>query len=344
MLLALIVVTGGAVRLTGSGLGCPTWPRCADDSFVTQPEFAAHGWIEFGNRLVTAAVGLLMLAMPLVALRLRERRVDLVLLSFGLWLGFLGQIVLGGLTVLFDLHPALVAGHFLLSMLLLLDVVVLDRRAHLSAGQVPELRVPGLSRSRYARQGAGPVQPGTRRELVWLARLAASVAAATLVLGTVVTGTGPHSGDGGEVKRFGFDIASVAQLHADAAMLLVGLTAALVFAVRLADATAEARRMSTLLVATVLAQAGVGFTQYFTGVPVALVELHIAGATAIWVVTLRLWLATSHRPPLARPSSNVAEPTGTGDTDKPADGSTPDQPTTPGPTTDDDLALSPTAP
>ncbi len=269
-LLALIVVTGGAVRLTGSGLGCPTWPTCGDNSFVTRPEYSAHGWIEFGNRLLTVAVGLVMLLLPLVSLRLTERRRDLVALSFGLWLGFIGQVVLGGLTVLFKLHPALVAGHFLLSMLLLVDVVVLDRRA---------------------RQGAGPVRPVGRPELVWLARALALVAGAVLFLGTVVTGTGPHSGDSAEAKRFGFDITTVAQLHADAAMVLVGLVIATVLAVRPGGAPAEAVRATTALAAVVLAQAGVGFTQYFTGVPVALVELHIAGATVLWILTLRVWLA-----------------------------------------------------
>jgi cytochrome c oxidase assembly protein subunit 15 len=127
------------------------------------------------------------------------------------------------------------------------------------------------------------------------------VAAAVLVLGTVVTGAGPHSGDAGEVKRFGFDVATVAQVHADAAMLLVGLSAALVFAVRLAGATVQVRRTSTLLVAAVLAQAAIGFTQYFTGVPVGLVELHIAGATTIWIITLRLWLAAAERPDVRGP-------------------------------------------
>jgi cytochrome c oxidase assembly protein subunit 15 len=288
VLLAGIVVTGAAVRLTGSGLGCPTWPKCTGESFVTTPEMAGHGWIEFGNRLLTIVVGLGMLATPLVALRLRDKRRDLVLLSLGLWLGFLGQVVLGGLTVLFDLHPALVAGHFLVSMLLLLDVVVLDRRA---------------------RQGPGEVRPLPGKELLlWLARLTAVVAAATLVLGTVVTGTGPHSGDEGEIARFGFDLQNVAQLHADAAMLLVGLTVALVFAVRLADASAEARRMSNLLVVSVVAQAGIGFAQYFTGVPVVLVELHVTGATVMWIFTLRLWLATAERPPAAPTPSPERDP------------------------------------
>ncbi|WP_165034878.1 COX15/CtaA family protein [Candidatus Protofrankia californiensis] len=288
ILLALIVVTGGAVRLTGSGLGCPTWPRCGENSFVTQPEYAAHGWIEFGNRLLTTAVGLVMLLLPLVSLRLGQRRRDLVLLSFGLWLGFLGQVVLGGLTVLFKLHPALVAGHFLLSMLLLLDVVVLDRRA---------------------RSGPGVVRPACGRELLGLARLLVAVAGAVLVLGTVVTGTGPHSGDSTEAKRFGFDITNVAQLHADAAMLLVGLVVATVLAVRVGGAPREAVRASTALAAIAIAQAGVGFTQYFTGIPVGLVELHIAGATALWIVALRVWLAMVERPaPVDLPVPATTDP------------------------------------
>jgi cytochrome c oxidase assembly protein subunit 15 len=289
VLLALIVVTGGAVRLTGSGLGCPTWPRCGDGSFVTRSQYAAHGWIEFGNRMISIGVGVVLLVVPLLALRLRERRRDLVALSFGLWAGFLGQVVLGGLTVLFDLNPALVAAHFLLSMLLLLDAVVLDRRA---------------------RQGPGPTRPAVRVELLWLARLLGVVAGAVLVLGTVVTGTGPHSGDSAKAKRFGFDLTTVAQLHADGAMLLVGLSLAMVFAVRVAAAPAEARWAANWLAATVVAQAAVGFAQYFSGIPVGLVALHIAGATLMWFFALRIWLALSERPPLgatARPEPVAGE-------------------------------------
>jgi cytochrome c oxidase assembly protein subunit 15 len=288
VLLALIVVTGGAVRLTGSGLGCPTWPQCGDGSWAPRPQYAGHGWVEFGNRLISVAVGVLMLALPLVALRLADRRRDLVMLSFGLWVGFLGQVVLGGLTVRFDLNPALVAGHFLLSMLLLWDVVVLDRRA---------------------RAGAGRAHPAVGRELRWLARVLSLAAAAVLVLGTVVTGTGPHSGDSARAKRFGFDITTVAQLHADGAMLLTGLVIATAFAVRLGRAPAEARRTANVLVGTVVGQAGVGFAQYFTGVPASLVGLHIAGATLLWVVTLRLSLAMVARPPAA-PAGTVVEPSG----------------------------------
>ncbi|ABD11029.1 cytochrome oxidase assembly protein [Frankia sp. CcI156] len=284
VLLSLIVVSGGVVRLTGSGLGCPTWPQCGDGSFVPHSEYALHGAIEFGNRVVGLVVGLVTLITPLVALRLRGgRRRDLRLLSFGLWVGFLGQAVLGGITVLTKLHPATVAAHFLLSMVLLWNAVLLDHRA---------------------RQDAGAPTPGVGPALRWLARLLVVVSAGVLVLGTVVTGAGPHSGDSDHPARFGFDLVNVSQLHADGAMLLVGLVAAMAFAVRVAEAPDEARRTSLALVGTVLAQAAIGFTQYFLGVPALLVALHMTGATVMWVAALRLWLALSSRHP--RPAPDAA--------------------------------------
>jgi heme a synthase len=274
--LAVIVVSGGAVRLTGSGLGCPTWPQCGDGSFITRPEFQGHGLIEFGNRVITLIVGLLVFALPLVALLLDKvrtsaglrRRRDLVLLSFGLWVGYLGQAVLGGLTVLFHLHPALVAGHFLLSMALLLDAVVLDVRARREP--VPH-RAP-------------------RPEMRLLSWALTAVAATVLVIGTVVTGSGPHSGDSQDLRRFGFDVRSISQLHADAAMLLTGLVLATLFAVRLAKAPRAARRNADVLLGVVVAQVALGFTQYFLDVPAGLVGLHIAGATLVWIFALRLQL------------------------------------------------------
>jgi cytochrome c oxidase assembly protein subunit 15 len=288
VLLALIVVSGGAVRLTGSGLGCPTWPQCGDGSFVTRAEFAHHGLIEFGNRVVTLVVGLVVLALPLLALLLekvdtlrgRRRRSDLVLLSFGLWVGYLGQAVLGGLTVLFHLHPALVAGHFLLSMLLLLDAVCLDVRAR---------RDPSPHRA-------------PRREMRLLATALSATAAVVLVVGTVVTGSGPHSGDSQDLRRFGFDVRSVSQLHADIAMLLTGLVIATVIAVRVAAVPAGARRSADWLALVVLGQVALGFTQYFLGIPAFLVGLHIAGATLVWIFALRLQLL------LALPVSQPVEP------------------------------------
>ena len=298
IMLALIVVTGGAVRLTGSGLGCPTWPQCGDGSFVPHSAYSINGAIEFGNRLVSVVIGVVMLATPLAALRLREPRRDLVLLSFGLWGGFLAQVVLGGITVLVKLHPATVAAHFLVSMVLLFNAVVLHRRA---------------------RQAPGRTTPAVRMELLWLARLLVVVAAAALAIGTVVTGSGPHSGDSEEVVRFGFDIVTVAQLHADVAMVLTGLTLAMVFVVRLAGAPAEARRSANALLLAVVAQGAIGFAQYFTGVPEVLVALHMAGATIMWIITVQLWLAMAERPPApasawssARPAAPEPEPSTTG--------------------------------
>ncbi|EIV90926.1 uncharacterized protein required for cytochrome oxidase assembly [Frankia sp. QA3] len=285
-LLSLIVVSGGVVRLSGSGLGCPTWPQCGDGSFTPHSEYALHGAIEFGNRLVGLVVGAVVLITPLMALRLRGgRRRDLTRLSFGLWLGYLGQAVLGGITVLTKLHPATVAAHFLLSMVLLWNAVVLDRRA---------------------RQGAGQVTPAVAPALLWLARLLVVVSAGVLVLGTVVTGTGPHSGDSEHPARFGFDIVNVSQLHADGAMLLTGLVAAMAFAVRVTAAPAAARRESLVLVAVVVAQAGLGFAQYFLGIPSVLVALHMTGATVMWVVALRLWLAMVTRPALTADAATAA--------------------------------------
>lgn len=280
-LLGAIVVTGGAVRLTGSGLGCPTWPRCTDSSFVAQPQYAAHGLIEFGNRVVSLAVGLVVLALPVLSLRLAGgRRRDLTLLGFGLWLGFLAQAVLGGLTVLFDLAPPWVMAHFLVSMLLLLDAAVLHWRAGLPVGRT---------------------QPVVAPEVRWLALLTASVAALALVIGTVVTGAGPHSGGSLHSPRLPVDVRAVSWLHADVAVFLTGLVLATCFAVRLAKAPLPLRRLAVGLLAVIAAQAGLGFTQYALGVPTGLVAAHIAGATLLWVLALRLVLLT--RGPISSPAS-----------------------------------------
>jgi cytochrome c oxidase assembly protein subunit 15 len=276
VLLGLIVVTGAAVRLTGSGLGCPTWPQCGDGSFVTHSAYSLHGVVEFGNRMVSLGVGLVVAIVVIGSFRLAERRTDLRRLSGGLVLGFVAQGVLGGLTVLFKLNPALVAGHFLVSMLLLWNAAVLDTRSRRPAG-VPVLLA--------------------RRELILLADLLAAAAAAVLILGTVVTGAGPHSGDGNAVKRFDFNIRSAAQLHADGAMLLTGLVLAMAFAVRIASAPRHARTLSNALAITVVAQVAIGFTQYFLNIPSGLVAVHVAGATTLWIFTLYLRLALTRREP-----------------------------------------------
>lgn len=213
-----------------------------------------------------------MVALVAVAsFRLAERRRDLQWLSLGLVGGIVGQIVLGGFTVLYHLNPGLVASHFLLSMLLLVDAVVLHRRT-------------------FAR---GPSAP---QPLRWLGWGLTAVAALELIVGTVVTGSGPHSGDSTHVARFALNIREVAQFHADIAMLLVGLVIATAVAVRAVPTNAVVRRESLAVVVLVVAQAAVGFIQYALGIPEGLVAVHVAGATALWVYTLRLALALQSEP------------------------------------------------
>lgn len=286
VLLGLIVVTGAAVRLTKSGLGCPTWPQCGDGSFVTRAQFSLHGVVEFTNRIVSLGVGLVIAAVVIGAFRLKDRRPDLRLLSGGLVLGFVAQAVLGGLTVIFHLNPALVAGHFLVSMLLLWNAAVLDTRA---------------------RQGSGAPVRLVRRELILLADLLAATAGAVLILGTVVTGAGPHSGDTGDVQRFEINIRSAAQLHADGAMLLTGLIIAMAFAARLVSGPPVTKKLSTALAITVICQVAIGFTQYFLGIPTGLVAIHVAGATLLWILALYLRLSMTSRGPAVPLSDQLIE-------------------------------------
>ena len=274
ILLGLIVVTGATVRLTKSGLGCPTWPQCGDGSFVTHSAYSVHGVVEFGNRVVSIGVGLVVALTVVGSFRLATRRTDLRWLSLGLVLGFVMQGVLGGLTVIFHLNPFLVAGHFLVSMLLLWNASVLDA---------------------HARQEAGAPLRQAKRELVLLADVLAVAAAVVLVLGTVVTGAGPHSGDAGDVQRFDLNIRGAAQLHADAAMVLTGLVVAMAFAVRLTRVPGRTRTLTNWLGVTVLLQVAVGFTQYFLGIPSGLVVVHVIGATLMWVLALYLRLSLTSR-------------------------------------------------
>jgi cytochrome c oxidase assembly protein subunit 15 len=260
---AAIVVTGGAVRLTGSGLGCPTWPRCTDESFVATPELAGHGVIEFGNRLLTFALTAVAIATVVVVFRSVRR--DLRALAAIGFLGIPAQALLGGITVLTGLNPWTVAAHFLLSMVLVAVATILWLRS----------REPGVG------------QPLLRRPFVLLVTGIAAATAVVLVIGTVVTGSGPHSGDP-EAGRTGFDPELVSQLHADVVFLLIGLTVALLVALYAIDSPARVRRATRDLLVIELAQGVVGYVQYFTDLPVALVLLHMLGAVLITAFTARL--------------------------------------------------------
>lgn len=289
VLLALVVVTGAAVRLTGSGLGCPTWPRCTNTSLVAPASY--HGWVEFGNRLLTTIVGVYVGLVAVASLVRRPRRRDLVLLSWAQIAGFVGQAVIGGLSVLYDLAPPFVMAHFLLSMAMLWAALLLVHRAD------PQWQ---------------PRRPAARRELTWLLRLVSTTAGAVLVLGTITTGTGPHAGDGGKhIRRLALPLERVTQLHADAALLLTGLVVATLFAVRLTDTTDLLRRRANWLAGAVGVQVVIGYTQYFLNLPPGVVELHVAGATVLWcaAIWLQLGLSAPATPTaIALPVTRTARP------------------------------------
>jgi heme a synthase len=270
--LAFIIVSGAAVRLTGSGLGCPDWPTCAQDRLVAPWEY--HAMVEFVNRTVTGLVSVAVILAVLGSLRRQPRRRDLTWLSLGLVAGVVGQIVLGGLTVLFELKPGFVMAHFLLSMVLLADAVVLHERAGL-----PD---EGLGRPRFA-----------DADLRRLGSLAVVAAGLVLFLGTVVTSSGPHGGDE-DAERLQFALGDVARLHGAAVILFLGLVLLTLWRLRSAGAPPTVLRRGEAVLAVSVAQAALGYVQYFNGVPALLVGFHVAGAAAVWIVTLRFRLAFAH--------------------------------------------------
>ena len=276
-----LVLTGGAVRLTGSGLGCPTWPECTPGSYTPVPHQAEgqlHAWIEFGNRLLTFA--LFVAAIAVIAHVLFTRRRDLRVLAAGQLLGILGQGVLGGITVLTNLHPLPVAGHFLLSIVLIAGAASLyDRRESPTNRVSPnEKIIANLS----------------------LAHIALSFL--VIVLGTLVTGSGPHAGDL-KARRFGFDIRTVAWIHADAVIALLGLTLALYIAVR---TNKLQRRRIAIFTVIALSQGAIGYIQYFTGIPEIIVAAHLLGATLVWIAAWRIRIAITTSP-MATQVANAGE-------------------------------------
>lgn len=258
-----IVVTGAAVRLTGSGLGCPTWPRCTAESYVAHPALGIYGAIEFGNRMLTFALVAVAVLCFLAALGSRHRRATRLSLVIGL--GIPLQAVLGGITVLTDLNPWIVAGHFLLSMAIIMVCVAL----------LDELR--SASRS---------VAPPLPRALAWSTLAAGWV---VLYLGTVVTGAGPHAGDA-DARRNGLDPATVSHLHAYSVYLLVALTVTLL-AVAVRGDHAWLARVTGLVLVIELLQGLLGWVQYWLDLPVGLVALHMLGAALLAAGLARIALA-----------------------------------------------------
>jgi cytochrome c oxidase assembly protein subunit 15 len=273
--LGFIILTGGAVRVTGSGLGCPDWPRCGSQRLVAPWQY--HAMVEFGNRIVTGIVSIAVILAVLGALIRCPRRRDLTWLSWGLVAGVLAQIVLGGETVKHHLAPGFVMSHFLLSILLLWDAVVLNHRA-----KWPDDRA-------RARRLVPPEQ-------IVMARILVVAAAVVILLGTVVTSSGPHGGDP-QAKRLSFSLHDVARLHGSAVMLFLFLTLLTLATMVYTGAPASVIRHGEAMLVALVLQGTVGYVQYFTGVPAWLVAIHIGLAALVWALTLRFALSLVHHPP-----------------------------------------------
>ena len=271
----LIVVTGGAVRLTNSGLGCPTWPECTGGSLVPVSTLGYHSIIEFSNRMLTYAVTAAVGAAILAAMFQRPRRPVLVKLSWALFFGVVLQAVIGGITVLTKLAPEWVAIHMCVSMGMIGVSYVLWIRS---------------------REGDGPVELVTRRELLWLARLLVGATGAVVAAGTLVTGTDPHAGASDASKRLPFKALDITQVHADLVFIVVGITVALWFALKATDARPENLRTVRDMFLVLVLQAAIGYTQYFTGLPAWLVLLHMAGACLTWIAAWRVLMSLRTRP------------------------------------------------
>ena len=258
----LLIVTGGAVRLTDSGLGCPTWPRCTDSSLTPHGTIGPHQLIEFGNRTLTFVLVAIAVATFVAARQVAREsdRPDLLRLSVVLGVAIPAQAVLGGITVLTDLNPWVVSLHLVISLAIVsLAVLFLHRLDH-------------------------PPAPASRGWLPMLAWTTYAVTWAVLYAGTVVTGSGPHAGDA-KAPRNGLDPLQASQFHADLVFLLIGLTVGLWFALR---ATGGDVGPVTALAGVEVLQAVVGFVQYFAGLPIAVVMLHMLGAGL--VVAAASWL------------------------------------------------------
>jgi len=265
-----IAVTGSVVRVTDSGLGCPTWPQCFPGSLVPQPHpevAAVHQWIEFGNRLLVGLVGVVALACLVVALLVRPRRRRLVLLAATMPLGVVAQAVLGGITVLTGLAWWTVSVHFLVSMMLVWLATLLVA-AFTESDAPPRWHLPGPLRG--------------------LLRTVTTVLAALLIAGTLVTSAGPHAGNAA-TPRLAAGVPAMAQLHADLLVGFLGLLTGLGFALGAVGVPARVWRRYTVLVCVVLAQGTLGVVQYLTGVPEVLVSLHVLGAASVVVAMAALW-------------------------------------------------------
>ncbi len=288
----LIILTGAAVRLSQSGLGCTNWPDCTATSLVASGatgDSLVHRWIEFGNRLVTVAIFVVAIGLFIAAWQYRDgagRRRDLVWLAAAQPAAIVVQAVLGGIVVLTKLNPALVSLHFLASMALVAAAVAFYVRCQ---------------------EGRGPARPLAPRPVQLTALGVVGAVALMMSAGTVVTGTGPLAG-APDVARYRLPLEGVTQFHADIGWLLGGLVVALLLGLRLGKAPRPSVRLGWLLTGLIMLQGAVGYAQYFSGLPAGLVWVHVAGSTAIWVAVLFMPYALRDRSALpGHPAESLAE-------------------------------------
>ncbi|HEX6165872.1 MAG TPA: COX15/CtaA family protein [Acidimicrobiales bacterium] len=287
--LVLVSVVGAGVRLTGSGLGCSSWPSCEPGSFTPRSASDGHAVIEFVNRLINAAVGLLAIATVVGAHRRDPRRADLQRWAWAVLAWVVANGLVGALVVWLHLSPVSVIGHFALALGAIASALVLHQRAGEADGAAPR------------RLAATPRFLNAARALV-------AAAGVVLVTGTVVTGSGPHAGDE-RADRLALDIGEVVRVHGVSMVVFLALTVAVVRMAHRGEASPAVQQRSHELLVVLVAQAAVGYWQYFTGVPALLVAFHVLGALLVWVAVLRLWLAlrpVTATEPAARPAGVTA--------------------------------------
>ena len=273
-----IIITGSLVRLTGSGLGCADWPQCSTTKFVDVS--TGHAAIEQINRLFTGIVSAAVIAAVLGSIFVTPRRKSLIWLSSGLVVGVLAQVLLGAVVVLTGLNPWSNMAHFLVSLALVTTAVFLVDQA--GATTIESVSVEA--------DQVGPTRLLTRR----ISDLILGLCGLAFVFGTLVTGAGPHAGDENAI-RLNFDLRSITRLHSATVLLCIAATLFLVFRIR--RHSQEWQRLKAkleLFLFAAVAQGGVGYLQYFSGVPAQLVAIHVAFSVAVWISVLRLWISSRH--------------------------------------------------
>jgi cytochrome c oxidase assembly protein subunit 15 len=272
--LTLTIISGAAVRLTGSGLGCPNWPDCTATSIVAPLRF--HAWVEFANRLINAAVSVASIGMLAAALLRRPRRRDLTWLSAAMVLGLAAEVVIGGIVVLTKLDPVVVSIHFLVGLAFLAVAVILHQRSKLL-------------------DSAPPARPMVGKGQIALARLAMAALVVVASLGTVVTSSGPHGGSPG-TPRDPFSLHSVAQLHGSSAEVFLAITLAMLWSLSRSSAPRPVINRGLVMLLALGAQAAIGYTQYFSGDPVGIVALHVAGASLLVIAAVQYYMGLWSHP------------------------------------------------